>query len=215
MADGRSLLTDREREILEGEADVSDNYRYKVESVARQRVRQEEQDVAVRVRDGGWTTVGSLSGVSGMDGDLVASDDGVYRVLEDGLRHVGLERAVDVAAAGVPLAATTDGLFQLANGWIEIAEGAFRFVASDPGARPGALGRAHAGTDDELIGHHDDAWEVETTLDQPVVDVTYGDTVYAVSADGRFVAETPDAWRQHELGVREVTAAAAARQSTE
>jgi len=47
MADGRSLLTDREREILAGEADVSDNYRYKVESVARQRVRQVEQDVAV------------------------------------------------------------------------------------------------------------------------------------------------------------------------
>lgn len=47
MADGRSFLTDREREILAGEADVSDNYRYKVESVARQRVRQVEQDVAV------------------------------------------------------------------------------------------------------------------------------------------------------------------------
>jgi len=48
MADGRALLTDREREILAGDADdVSDNYRYKVESTARQRVRQIEQDVAV------------------------------------------------------------------------------------------------------------------------------------------------------------------------
>ena len=47
MADGRSLLTDREREILAGEVNVSDNYRYKVESVTRQRVRQVEQDVVV------------------------------------------------------------------------------------------------------------------------------------------------------------------------
>jgi len=47
MNDGRSLLTDREREILAGEADVSDNYRYKVQSVARQRVRGIVDDIDV------------------------------------------------------------------------------------------------------------------------------------------------------------------------
>lgn len=47
MNDGRSLLTDREREILAGDADVSDNYRYKVQSVARQRVRGITDDVEV------------------------------------------------------------------------------------------------------------------------------------------------------------------------
>jgi len=47
MVDGRALLTDREREILAGDVDVSDNYHYKVESTARQRVRQIKQDVAV------------------------------------------------------------------------------------------------------------------------------------------------------------------------
>lgn len=47
MSDGRALLTDREREILAGADDVSDNYRYKVESVARQRVRQIGEDVEV------------------------------------------------------------------------------------------------------------------------------------------------------------------------
>ena len=47
MTEERSLLTDREREILRGEADVSDNYRYKVESVARRRVRNIEGDVKV------------------------------------------------------------------------------------------------------------------------------------------------------------------------
>jgi hypothetical protein len=47
MTEERSLLTDREREILSGEADVSDNYRYKVESVARRRVRNLKEDVEV------------------------------------------------------------------------------------------------------------------------------------------------------------------------
>ena len=47
MTEERSLFTDREREILSGEADVSDNYRYKVESVARRRVRNIEGDVKV------------------------------------------------------------------------------------------------------------------------------------------------------------------------
>jgi hypothetical protein len=41
MADeGRALLTEREREILAGDADVTDNYRYKVESQVRNRIRK-------------------------------------------------------------------------------------------------------------------------------------------------------------------------------
>ena len=38
--EGRALLTDREREIISGEADVSDNYEYKVRSVVRNRIRK-------------------------------------------------------------------------------------------------------------------------------------------------------------------------------
>ncbi|WP_247001085.1 hypothetical protein [Halosolutus gelatinilyticus] len=38
--EGRALLTDREKEIISGEADVSDNYRYKVESIVRNRIRK-------------------------------------------------------------------------------------------------------------------------------------------------------------------------------
>lgn len=38
--EGRALLTDREKEIISEEADVSDNYRYKVESTVRNRVRK-------------------------------------------------------------------------------------------------------------------------------------------------------------------------------
>ena len=43
----RGLLTEREREIIRGYADVSDNYRYKVESVTRQRIRAIEKDTEV------------------------------------------------------------------------------------------------------------------------------------------------------------------------
>ncbi len=37
--EGRALLTAREKEILSGESEVSDNYRYKVESTVRNRIR--------------------------------------------------------------------------------------------------------------------------------------------------------------------------------
>jgi len=38
--EGRALLTDREKEIISDEADVSDNYRYKTESIVRNRIRK-------------------------------------------------------------------------------------------------------------------------------------------------------------------------------
>jgi len=47
MSEGRALLTDRERAILAGEVDVKDNYRYKVESTARQRVEKAKEDIDV------------------------------------------------------------------------------------------------------------------------------------------------------------------------
>ncbi|ELZ35390.1 hypothetical protein [Halorubrum tebenquichense] len=37
--EGRALVTDREREIISGDANVSDNYEYKVKSVVRTRIR--------------------------------------------------------------------------------------------------------------------------------------------------------------------------------
>jgi len=47
MSSGRALLTDRERAILAGDADVKDNYRYKVESTVRQRIAGLEEDTDV------------------------------------------------------------------------------------------------------------------------------------------------------------------------
>jgi len=39
--EGRALLTESEREVLSGEKDVKDNYRYKVESLLRQRITKD------------------------------------------------------------------------------------------------------------------------------------------------------------------------------
>lgn len=47
MAQERGLLTDREREILMGEADVSDNYRYRTISRIRNKIGRIDEDVAI------------------------------------------------------------------------------------------------------------------------------------------------------------------------
>lgn len=43
----RGLLTDREREIIKGEADVSDDYRYRVASRIRNKIERIEGDVSI------------------------------------------------------------------------------------------------------------------------------------------------------------------------
>lgn len=43
----RGLLTPREREILSGEADVNENYRYRVVSRVRTKLEAVEEDVGI------------------------------------------------------------------------------------------------------------------------------------------------------------------------
>jgi hypothetical protein len=43
----RGLLTEREREILEGEADVKDNYRYRVVSRIRNKIERVGEDANI------------------------------------------------------------------------------------------------------------------------------------------------------------------------
>lgn len=43
----RGLLTEREREILEGEADVEDNYRYRVISRIRNKIERVGEDANI------------------------------------------------------------------------------------------------------------------------------------------------------------------------
>lgn len=45
MADRRALLTEREREIVAGNADVSDSYRYQTISRVRKRFEQLDDDL--------------------------------------------------------------------------------------------------------------------------------------------------------------------------
>jgi len=45
MADRRALLTDREREIIAGDADVTDDYRYQTISRVRSRFQRLEGDI--------------------------------------------------------------------------------------------------------------------------------------------------------------------------
>ena len=43
----RGILTEREREILRGDADVSDNYRYRVVSRIRTKIENMDDDIEV------------------------------------------------------------------------------------------------------------------------------------------------------------------------
>jgi hypothetical protein len=53
MSNGRALLTDREREIISGEADVDDPYRYQTISRVRQRFSRLEGDLKAMEKHGG------------------------------------------------------------------------------------------------------------------------------------------------------------------
>jgi len=52
MSNGRALLTDREREIVAGEADVDDPYRYQTISRVRQRFLRLEGDLEAMEKHG-------------------------------------------------------------------------------------------------------------------------------------------------------------------
>ena len=90
--------------------------------------------------------IGEVPDPRAIDGPLVAAADGVHRVADaDGgggdpaLVPVGLDDARDVAGAGVPLAATGDGLYWLGNGWMAAREAAATAVAGDGGGHAMAV----------------------------------------------------------------------------
>ena len=167
-------------------------------------------DVAV-LRGDEWAPVGTVSDPRALDGDLLAAGDGVYRVGSEGFNRVRESPATDVAASG-PYAACPDGLYELPDR--RLRDGEHGVVASDGGRRDGAGGRAHAVAGGALFVRQDrDAWaRVDLRTDGPVVDVAYGESVYAVTAAGTLLVradpgQTPDGhggWRSRALGVREV-----------
>ncbi len=163
--------------------------------------------VARTTEAGEWESVGAVdSPVRAVDGDLVAAEDGVYRVRDGGIDHVGLDDARDVSTPGTPLAGTGDGLYRLGAGWMSQVDGEFRLVAAARDASPGELGRAHAVTRDHLYAHADGEWTVvDVPADDPVAGVGYGpDATYAIATDGTFLADAGDGWRTQPLGLTEI-----------
>jgi hypothetical protein len=160
-----------------------------------------------------WTVLsgGPVGPVRAIDGGLVGAEDGVYRVRNGTLEHAGLTDVRDVAAAGVPLAATADGLYALGNGWMETLEGSFETVAADPRARQEPA-RAHAVSQGTVHARRaDGTWYEYDRSSDAVVGIGYGETTYAVTEDGEFRSATPDAaepWRSRTLGVGTVRAVA-------
>ena len=152
-----------------------------------------------------WEAVGEVVGPGRMDGDLLATGEGVYRV-GDNLVHLGAANVRDVAAAG-PYAATADGLLRSDDGWHRVVGGDWTLVAATDG-------RAHAVGEDGLYVREDDGWHAEDLpTDAPLVDLAHGESFYAVTADGTMFVHaapevTPDGqggWRSRALGVPEVT----------
>jgi hypothetical protein len=148
--------------------------------------------------DGAWTDLGTVDGPRAIDGPLVAAADGVYRVEADGLSHAGLDDVRDVAGAGIPLAATGDGLYALGNGWMDALDGAFDVVASDGGER------AHAVTDDgDVYARSETEWgPSDLSTDERVADVDYGlGVTVAVTEAGTLLVEAGEGWRSQPLGL--------------
>jgi hypothetical protein len=156
--------------------------------------------------DAGWSDLGRVGTVRAVDGDFVAAADGVHRIGGSGLRPVGLDEARGVDSE--PLVAAESGLYKLGNGWMDVAPGPATAVDA-------AGGRGLAVCDGDLYARDADAGEW-TAADPPfdadatVAAVTHGaEAAYAVTDAGRLAVRVPGGdWRDRNLGVREVAAAA-------
>ncbi|WP_255169434.1 HVO_0234 family beta-propeller protein [Natrononativus amylolyticus] len=172
-----------------------------------------------RRTDGDWETLRSDPSleVRAIDGGLVGTAGGVYRLHDGGLDHAGLTDVRDVSAPGVPLAATADGLYKLGNGWMQVLEEPVETVAADPASDSGELRRAHAVAGLDLYGYADGDWRAVDRSSVPIVGVAYGEGLYAVTDRGTMLvaadADEGDGleWRSRRLGVGSVTGIAVPR----
>ncbi|MFP9190092.1 hypothetical protein ACLI4Q_00275 [Natrialbaceae archaeon A-CW1-1] len=156
------------------------------------------------------------SSVRSIAGDLLATDVGVFRDWDGRLEHAGLTDVRDVSAAGVPLAATAEGLYKLGNGWMKELDGSVDLVCADPVSEPGSLARAHAVVADEWYVFADGSASADASSSSagpsatttttasgewtrveddeaisssdPIAGVAYGEAVYAVTTTGTVLA---------------------------
>ena len=169
-------------------------------------VAADESGRIARYGEDGWAELGTVEDVRALDGSLVAAADGVYRISNGGLTHVGLDDAYDVSDpagrlksdAGTPLAATGSGLYVLGNGWMDALDGRTTVVASMPD------GRAHAVGPDGLVALEADEWVADPIpMDETVVGVAHdAKATYAVTDAGTFCVRTEGSdWRTQVLGL--------------
>jgi hypothetical protein len=123
---------------------------------------------------------------------------------------VGLGDVHDVSGTSMPLAATDDGLYWLANGWREAIEAATSHVAAD------GDGHALAATEEGLFAHADASWDRgawehrSIPVAGSVTALAYGPGIaLAVTDAGALCVDAGDGWRHQILGVREVGGIAA------
>jgi hypothetical protein len=159
--------------------------------------------IARREVDGdGWTAVGTVdASVRAIDGPLLATDAGVYRVRTDdaAIDAAGLESANDVAAGG-PFVATDAGLYVLGNGWMEVLAGRFDAVAATTRERACAAGSEGDDASAGAFVREGGEWRsVDLPTDQVVADVAMADRAYAITEAGTLLAG-PE-WRSRSLGV--------------
>jgi len=181
--------------------------------------------------DGGdgdaWESVGRVAEPRRIDGRLVAGGDGVHRLDDGELEYAGLDDARDVSDRGVPLAATSEAVYTLGNGWMRDldagdAGGAdrdtpdgredagFRCVAADAdgdgavAATGAALFERPEATATEWVRHRESG----------VVDCAVaGRHLVAVTDGGEARVYADDGWRGRTLGLPDVRSVAVPRGS--
>jgi len=153
----------------------------------------------------GWSSdaIGGVGGnVAAIDGSLIATDAGLYRIEGDGSAEAvqlgGFEVVNDVAAAG-PFVATGAGLYALDEEWRWEIQGGCRAVSA------ASLDRAHA-AGGSVYERDGDGWSTIETGSGQVVDVATGREGYAVTEDGT-VLVGPE-WRSRSLGLGDVVGVA-------
>lgn len=159
-----------------------------------------------------WESLGTVPDLREIDGDLIASADGVSRVAGDELTTAGLTDARDVTTRAVPHVAAADGLYSLGNGWQRDREDSFRVVTTD------ATGECVAAVTENSVLTRGGPWG-ESEADSGggwrrhdetgITDLAIaGDLLLGVTDGGVVRVTVGDGWRGRTLGVPEVSAVA-------
>lgn len=156
-----------------------------------------------------WESVGSVDGVRTFDGDLLATEAGLFRVdSEHGLVSLGLEGVRDLSRSG-PIAATATGLFQMkSDDWQREVAGEGTAIVATPES-------AHAIVDGAVLERSPDGnWqpvqpptgsEPRLLAYSPTLTVLTADGTVWVSADPEITHDGHGGWRSQAIGVPDAT----------